>query len=113
MDLCTNKEFHYTACGPTGIGAGEIIPKIESIYIGDQLYEANGHEIRLHMDDGAGGVLMGEILDLHYEMFGIELEDGTVIRFGALPRHDATYDDYLVKAKDTLLEILATYEVFP
>jgi hypothetical protein len=108
-----NKEFHYTACGPTGVGAGEVIPKIESIFIGEQLYEANGHEIRLKVDDGSGGVLMGETLDLHYEMFGVELEDGSVIRYGALPRHDATYDDYLMKTKDTLMQILATYQANP
>lgn len=108
-----NKEFHYTACGPTGVGAGEVIPKVESIFIGDQLYEANGHEVRLKLDDGTGGVLMGETLDLHYEMFMIELEDATVIRFGALPRQDATYEDYLMKTKDTLLQIIGTYQANP
>jgi hypothetical protein len=108
-----NKEFRYTPCGPTGVGAGEVIPKIESVFIGDQLFEATGHEIKLKLDDGSGGVLMGETLDLHYEMFMVELEDGTVIRFGALPRHDATYEDYLMKTKDTLLEILSTFEANP
>jgi hypothetical protein len=108
-----NKEFRYTPCGPTGVGAGEVIPKIESVFIGDQLFEATGHEIKLKLDDGTGGVLMGETLDLHYEMFMVELEDGTVIRFGALPRHDATYEDYLMKTKDTLLEILSTFEANP
>jgi hypothetical protein len=108
-----NQNRHLTPCGPTGVGAGELISKIQPVYVGDQLYQANGHEIRLHLNDGSGGILMGETLDLHHEMFMVELDDGTVIRFGSLPRQDATYDDYLMKTKETLMQILATYQSSP
>lgn len=107
-----NQDKRYTSCGPTGVGAGEVIPLIESVYIGDKLYEATGHEIL-----GKWGVdgtwVYGETLDKHYEMFRVELEDGTRISFGALPREDTTYEDYLIKTKDTLLQILATYSELP
>jgi hypothetical protein len=105
-----NKEKHMTPCGPTGVGAGELTPMIQPIYIGDQLYEANGHEMKLKVNDGSDGFIMGETLDLHSEMFMIELEDGTRIRYGSTPRHDATYADYLMKTKEMLLTIITTYE---
>ena len=57
-----------------------------------------------------GGYVYGETLDRHSEAFRIELEDGTTINFGALPREDATYEDYLMKTKEILLQILATYQ---
>jgi hypothetical protein len=105
-----NKEKMYTPCGPTGLGASEIINKIETISIGDQLYQANGVEFKLQDMDSAGNPITGESLDLHGEMFCIELEDGTMIRFGSMPREDATYEDYLIKTKEILLTIIATYE---
>jgi len=107
-----NQEKHFTPCGPTGVGAGDIIPLIENIFIGDQLYEATGHEI-LGKWEIDGTLVTGETLDRHYEMFRVELDDGTRISFGALPREDATYEDYLMKTKIMLLQILATYEAMP
>jgi len=106
-----NREKLYTACGPTGFGAGEAIPLIENIFIGDQLYEATGHEILGKWDGNT--YVYGEALDSHSEAFKVELDDGTIISFGATPRSDATYEDYLVKTKNMLLQILATYEAMP
>lgn len=108
-----NKEKLLTPCGPTGLGAGEIIEKIETIAVGDQLYQANGVEFRLHTVDSDGNPIISETLDIHGEMFGIQLEDGTVIRFGSFPRHEATYEDYMMKTRETLLQILATYQLSP
>ena len=108
-----NKEKFLTPCGPTGMGAGEMITKIETILIGDQLYQADGTEFKLQIADNAGNLITGETLDLHGEMFRVELEDGTVIRFGSTPRHDATYEDYLLKTKEILMQILTTYEPQP
>jgi len=105
-----NAEKHLTPCGPTGLGAGEIIDRIETIAVGDQVYQANGVEFRLHTSDSDGNPIISENLDIHGEMFGIQLEDGTVIRYGSNPRHDATYEDYLMKTRETLLQILATYQ---
>jgi hypothetical protein len=108
-----NKDKVLNPCGPTGLGSGEIIDKIETITVGDELYQANGVEFKLQVADSAGNPFTGETLDLHGEMFRIELEDSTVIRFGTQPRHDATYEDYLMKTKEMLLQIIATYEALP
>jgi hypothetical protein len=108
-----NQEKFLNPCGPTGVGAGEFVSTIQSVYVGDELYQANGHEIRLHLSDGSGGILTGETLDMHYEMYRIKLEDGTVIRYGSRPNHDATYEDYMMKTKETLLQILSTYQTTP
>jgi len=107
-----NRDKRYAVCGPTGVGAGEVVPVLENIYIGDQLYAADGHEImgKWKID---GTVSYGETLDKHYEMFRVELEDGTLINFGAFQREDATYEDYRMKTKEILLQILSTYEVVP
>ena len=105
-----NMEKQLTPCGPTGLGAGEIIDKVESIAIGDQLYQANGVEFKLHTTDSEGNPILSETLDIHGEMFLVQLEDGTVIRYGSYPRHDATYEDYMMKTRETLLQILATYQ---
>ena len=108
-----NKEKFLTPCGPTGLGAGEIINKIETIAVGDQYYQANGVEFMLHTVDSDGNQIISETLDIHGEMFGIHLQDGTVIRYGSFPRHDATYEDYMMKSRETLLQILATYQSSP
>jgi hypothetical protein len=76
--------------------------------IGDQLYQANGMEWI-----SGGPSPSGETLDLHSETFWIVLDDGTRIAYGATPRTDATYEDYLMKTKEMLLQILATFEAMP
>jgi hypothetical protein len=83
------------------------------MYVGDQLYRANGWDIKLEVDDGSVGFRMEETLDMHHEFFMLDLEDSTRITFGAAPRDDATYDDYVMKTKEILLKILATYELLP
>jgi len=108
-----NKERYLTPCGPTGLGAGETIEKIETIAFGEELYQANGVEFKLQVIDSEGDLITGESLDLHGEMFMIELEDGTRIRYGSIPRGDATYEDFLMKTKEILLQIIATYKHLP
>jgi hypothetical protein len=105
-----NKEKMMNPCGPTGVGAGELITKIELVQIGDKLYSANGHEIKLQLLDSEAVPFTGETLDMHSEMYYLELEDGTVIRFGSTPTHDATYEDYLMKTREVLLQIIGSYE---
>jgi hypothetical protein len=108
-----NTGVFYTPCGPTGVGSGEVINKVENVVVGDTLYQASGMEILLEVSDGAGGVVRGETLDIHSEMFYITLEDDTRIFFGSIPVHDATYEDYQMKTREVLLQILRTYEDLP
>jgi hypothetical protein len=108
-----NQEKFYNPCGPTGIGSGEIVNKSENVYVGNQLFQANGMEFMLQVSDGSGGTISGETLDMHGEMFTMVLDDGTRIFFGSVPRSDATYSDYLMKTREMLLRILPTYQVVP
>ena len=103
-----NQEKLYVHCGTPAPGAGDHIAKIEMVGIGDQLYQANGMEWI-----SGGPSPSGETLDLHSETFWIDLDDGTRIAYGATYRADATYEDYLMKTKEMLLQILATFEAMP
>jgi len=102
-----NDEDFFVHCGNPVFGAGETIAKNENVYIGADLYQANGYEFI------GNTPTTGETLDLHNEIFWIYLEDGTRIAYGATPRTDATYEDYLMKTKEMLLRILTTYEAMP
>ena len=77
-----NKEKLLNPCGPKGLEAGEIINKIETISIGNKLSQAHEIEFILQIADNTGNPATEETLDLHGETFRVELEDGTVIRFG-------------------------------
>jgi hypothetical protein len=96
-----NEGFRYVICGRTGVGVGELINKVELVNIDGRTYEATGFEFI--GDD--------ETLDNHNETFVIHLDDGTRIEYGARPASDATYEDYLMKTKEVLLQILASFEV--
>jgi len=102
-----NTDDFMVHCGIPAWGAGDTIEKTENIYIGEVLYLANGYEFFGNQPT------TGETLDLHNEILWVYLEDGTRIAYGATPRIDATYEDYLVKGKNMLLQILATYEARP
>lgn len=95
-----NEGFRYYPCGRTGVGVGEIENRTEVVTIGGHTYEANGIEV-------SG---QDETLAEHNETFVFTLEDGTRIEYGARPVSDANYEDYLMKGKGMLLQILATYE---
>jgi hypothetical protein len=96
-----NEGFRYVICGRTGVGVGELINKVELVNINGRTYEATGFEFI--GDD--------ETLDNHNETFFVLLDDGTRIEYGARPAQDATYEDYLMKTKEVLLQILASFEV--
>ena len=97
-----NQGFRYATCGRTGIGAGEIVEKSETVVIAGQTYRAEGYEF-------TGAWEPCETLDCHNETLVIALEDGTRIEYGARPEPTASYEDYLMKGKDMLLQILASY----
>jgi hypothetical protein len=96
-----NEGGRYTICGRTGVGVGEIKDKVEQVYIDGRIYEATGFEF----------IGDGEMLEDHNETMYILLDNGTRIEYGAGPAHDATYEDYLMKTKEVLLQILASFEM--
>ncbi len=95
-----NQEKFYTPCGRTGVGAGTLIDQVLMVEINGQTIKATGFEF-------LGG---SETLDLHQDWFSVTLPDGTRIQFGSLPRTDATYDDYRLKTREVLLQILKSYK---
>jgi len=99
-----NQGTGYTPCGPTGVGAGEIINSEALIKIDSQTYQVKTMEIIL-----AGSGSESYRLNYHSEMNYLLLDDNTRIFFGSIPRQDATYEDYLMKTRETLLLILSTY----
>ena len=98
-----NAERQYTPCGRTGVDAGETQEKNQMITIAGKEYTAEGFEF-------LGG---GDSLDAHNETLHVMLDNGLRIEYGALPRIDATWQDYLVKGKPLILEILAGMEIGP
>jgi hypothetical protein len=90
-------DYRYAICGRTGVGAGEIIDKTEEVTIGGQIYTADGFEFISTAPDA------DDTLAYHDETLYVELADGTRIVYGAIPRADATYEDYLMKGKGMLL----------
>ncbi len=98
-----NHGYKYTICGRSGTGTGEMTNKIESVEINGQTYTAQGFEL-------VGG---GETLELHNETYSVELPDGTIIQYGSTPDPSATYEDYQMKTKEILKQILASYQPYP
>jgi hypothetical protein len=94
-----NVEFRYATCGRTGVGAGDMLPKEEAVQIDGAEITAEGFEFR------SGG----ESLAQHNETFVLLLPDGTRVEYSSRPSADATYQDYLMKTKPVLMEILSTY----
>jgi hypothetical protein len=100
ISAAENAEARYATCGRTGVGVAEIIPKEEQIVIAGMSLTAKGMEVKGD----------GETLDAHNETMVATLPDGTRIEYGAAPHDDATYEDYLMKTREVLLQILETFE---
>jgi hypothetical protein len=95
-----NAGLRYATCGRTGVGVAEILPKEEEITVAGMTLTASGMEVKGE----------GETLEMHNETMRVTLPDGTQIEYGAAPHSDATYEDYLMKTRDVLLQILETFE---
>jgi putative hemolysin len=96
-----NQGFRYATCGRTGVGAGEMIDKSDTIVIAGQSYTATGFEF-------IGDEERCEALYCHNETFVLQLPDGTRIEYGAAPS-DAAYEEYLASTRDVLLQIVASF----
>jgi hypothetical protein len=102
-----NQGFRYVPCGLTGLGAGETVEKSEEVTIAGQTYTARGIEWIGNM---APCDPSRETPDCHSEMMRIQLEDGTQIEFGSILEPTASFEDYLMKGRDMILRILASYD---
>ncbi len=100
ISAAENVEARYAICGRTGVGVAEIIQKEEELIIDGISITATGMEI----------VGEGESLAGHNETMVIRLAEGTRIEYGAAPRFDATYEDYLTKTRPVLLQIVQSFE---
>ena len=96
-----NEGFRYATCGRTGVGVGDLIPKEETMIIDGKAATAKGFEFLAEQGD--------DRLVTHNETMVVTLPDGTRIEYGSVPREDATYQDYLMKGRDTILQIIQTY----
>jgi len=105
-----NEAYRYIPCGLTGLGAGETVKKSEQITIEEQTYTAQGFEWIGNM---APCSPPRETLDCHFEVMTFKLEDGTRIEFGSRHESTASFEDYLMKGKPMLQQILASYETMP
>jgi len=91
-------------CGVPGWGAGELNKITRDITLGGELYTVTGTEFIASPENNDG------TLNSHLELFTIDLEDGIRIVYGATPRTDATYEDYLMKTQEILERIISTYQ---
>lgn len=94
-----NSGGRFTPCGPTGLGAFEIVNQSKQVKIGTATYEATGVEF----------IGEGDNLQQHGELMSLTLPDGTRLAYGSRPRVDATYTDYEMKGRPLILQIMATY----
>lgn len=97
-----NREFRYAICGRTGVGAGTMTPKSETIVIAGIPYTASGYEF-------IGDETPCDTLPCHNETMGLQLPDGTQIEYGAAPVEGVTYADYLATTRPVLMQIVTTF----
>ena len=98
-----NEGFRYIPCGLTGLGAGETVEKSEEVTVAGQTYTVQGFEWIGNM---APCSPPRETLDCHSEVMIVRLEDGTRIEYGSILEPTANFEDYLMKGRDMLLQIL-------
>jgi hypothetical protein len=94
-----NQGARFNPCGPTGLGAFEIVDQREQVTIGTATYESTGVEF----------IGDGDSLAEHGELMSLTLPDGTRLAYGSIPRVDATYEDYLMEGEPLIYQIMATY----
>jgi hypothetical protein len=99
INISAPETQQYAFCGRTGVGVGELINRTEEVFISGKTYIADGFEF----------IGTDETLPEHNETMVIHLDDGTRIEYGARPDENGTFEDYLLGAKLTILEILSTY----
>jgi len=94
-----NSEYRYAICGRTGVGAATLTYFDLDVRVDGRYYTAKGMDVQMG----------SEALAEHNETVYVILDDGTRIEFGSRPVDGATFEDYLMKGRPLLLEILETY----
>jgi len=94
----TNVGYRYVACGPTGVGAGDITSASEQVVIGGQIYEAKGREYISSGDD------------YHDEIFWVTLPDSTQIVYGYLDGNPDNFEAYTNEVKPILRQIVESFD---
>lgn len=97
-----NRDFRYVICGRTGVGAGTMTEKNETIFIAGVGYTASGYEF-------LGEEMPCDTLPCHNETMVLRLPDGTRIEYGAAPVDGVPYADYLATTRPVLVQIVATF----
>jgi len=105
-----NEGFRYAICGLTGLGVGDVVQKSEEVNIAGQTYTFQGFE---WIGNTAPCSPPRETLDCHFENMSVVLHDGTQIQFGTRHEPTARFEDYLMKGRDMLLRVIASYETMP
>ena len=95
-----NQGFNYVNCTLRNFPPeGEVSSSTQEILIEGKACTASVSEVRGENDT----------LEEHYEVLRLMLEDGTLFEFGSLPRSDASFEDYQMKGRDSILQIVSTY----
>lgn len=89
----------YSACGRTGVGAGEMLDTSAVINVNGQAYTAEGFEWH------GSGNQEGEV----NETLIMILSDGTRITFGGPLDASVSFDQYLTDTRGVLISIIETY----
>ncbi|MBN2005131.1 MAG: hypothetical protein JXA21_17360 [Anaerolineae bacterium] len=100
-----NTGFRYTQCGRTGMGAGSMTDKTETIVIGETTLTTTGFEF-------IGTESPCDLLSCHNEMMALHFPDGIRIEYGAAPLNGA-YADYVATTRPVLLQIVSTFAPTP
>lgn len=102
ISASANQGFRYAICGRTGVGAGTMTDKSDTLMIAGSVYVATGYEFR-------GEETPCDTLPCHNETMVLQLPDGTRIEYGAAPVEGVTYADYLATTRPVLVQIVTTF----
>lgn len=102
ISASANQGFRYAICGRTGVGAGTMTDKSDTLMIAGSVYTATGYEFM-------GEETPCDTLPCHNETMVLQLPDGTRIEYGAAPVEGVTYADYLATTRPVLVQIVTTF----
>ncbi len=102
VSASANQGFRYAICGRTGVGAGTMTERSDTLLIAGSTYTATGYEFM-------GEETPCDLLHCHNETMVLQLPDGTRIEYGAAPVEGVAYTDYLATTRPVLVQIVSTF----